>query len=226
MDAQTVMQMLKAKGTAQNRKVYRRHGVGENLFGVSYADLARLVKTIKKDTPLAQSLWQTSNHDARVLAAMITNPADITIETLLAWSTDLDNYPITDEFAKLAARTPYAHQLMVNWTQVDEQYIGRAGWHILARLAVDDTILPDDFFEPYLAVIETRIHTSKNWLKAGMNNALIAIGGRTPALRELALAVASRIGKVTVDHGDTACKTPPAADYIEKIWIRKEKTAA
>ena len=44
-----VLQQLKALGTAQNRKVYARHGAGENLYGVSYANLGKLHKQIKVD---------------------------------------------------------------------------------------------------------------------------------------------------------------------------------
>ena len=54
-----------------------------------------------------------------------------------------------------------------------------------------------------------------------MNNALIAIGGRNAKLKKLALAAAKKIGKVEVDHGDTSCKTPDAAAYINKMWARK-----
>jgi hypothetical protein len=56
-----------------------------------------------------------------------------------------------------------------------------------------------------------------------MNNALIAIGGRNEALRKQATAAAKRVGKVDVDHGDTACKTPDAVSYIEKMWARKKE---
>src|SRR5690606_35126803 len=46
----------------------------------------------------------------------------------------------------------------------------------------------------------------------------ISIGGRNAALRKAALAAAKRIGPVEVDHGDTACKTPDAAAYLDKTW--------
>ena len=46
MDVQTVLQELESLGTAQNRKVYARHGVGEPLYGVSYANLGRVEKRI------------------------------------------------------------------------------------------------------------------------------------------------------------------------------------
>ena len=75
----------------------------------------------------------------------------------------------------------------------------------------------------YLERIESKIHTSKNWVKYSMNNALINIGLRNPGLKRRAVAAAKRIGKVDVDHGETSCKTPDAIPYIKKAWDRKKK---
>ncbi len=58
MNETEVLQELKALGTEQNRKVYRRHGVGENLHGVSFANLGKLKKKIKIDHELAERLWE------------------------------------------------------------------------------------------------------------------------------------------------------------------------
>jgi hypothetical protein len=69
-----------------------------------------------------------------------------------------------------------------------------------------------------LAYVEKKIHSATNAEREAMNMALIQIGCRNAALRKAALAAAKRIGKVEVDHGDTACKTPDAAAYIEKTW--------
>ena len=40
-----------------------------------------------------------------------------------------------------------------------------------------------------------------------------------------AIKAAKRIGKVTVDHGDTDCKTPDAVAYIQKVKARKAEKA-
>ncbi|HBY07660.1 MAG TPA: DNA alkylation repair protein, partial [Chloroflexi bacterium] len=71
MNFDETMQALETMGTAQNRKIYARHGVGENMFGVSVANLKTLKKQIKKDHTLALQLWSSGNHDARYLATMI-----------------------------------------------------------------------------------------------------------------------------------------------------------
>ena len=85
-----------------------------------------------------------------------------------------------------------------------------------------DPELPDGYFENYLARIEKDLHGSQNRVRHEMNNALIAIGIRNPELEKKAIAMAARIGKVEVDHGETGCKTPDAAAYIRKTLERRK----
>jgi hypothetical protein len=93
-----------------------------------------------------------------------------------------------------------------------------SGWFLVGALAMRDETLPRDWFAAKVATIAKTIHGAPNAEREAMNGALIAIGGRDAALRKEALAAARRIGEVVVDHGDTACKTPDAATYIEKAW--------
>lgn len=221
MDLDTAMKTLEALGTEQNRKVYRRHGIGPNLFGVSYADLGKLSKQIKKDHALALQLWQTGNHDARVLATKIADPGQMDSPTLESWVEDLDNYIISDEFSELAAQTDGIESKMRAWIESDGEWTGRAGWRILAHLSLANNALPDSYFEPYIDQIEATIHSRKNYVRDAMNSVLIGIGVRSAELQAKALAAAARIGKVQVDHGQTNCKTPDATGYILKTWARR-----
>ena len=82
MNLNSALRELKRRGTAQNRKVYRRHGVGENMYGVSFADLRLLAKQIKTDPDLAVQLWATGNHDAQILATLIADPAQFDAKML------------------------------------------------------------------------------------------------------------------------------------------------
>jgi len=43
------MQQFKAMGTAQNRKVYGRHGMGGKMYQAGYANLGKLEKQINTD---------------------------------------------------------------------------------------------------------------------------------------------------------------------------------
>ncbi len=127
MTEQEVMAELEAMGTAQNRKIYRRHGAQEPLFGVSYANLGVLRKRIKRDQPLAEALWATGNHDARVLATMIADPKAISHLTVDTWTRDLNSYPVADAVAGLVAKTPFARACVEPWVN-SRRRVGRTVW--------------------------------------------------------------------------------------------------
>jgi 3-methyladenine DNA glycosylase AlkD len=224
MEFEEVMKELKKLGTAQNRKIYKRHGSGDNLFGVSFANLRKMGKKIKTHHELAKKLWKTKNTDAMTLATMIADPDKMKKADLERWIKDIDYYVLSDEFARsLAVKSPYAEELMEKWIKSKEEYIGRTGWTLLALKAMDkDFDYTNSYFKDYLKTIKKDIHGSKNRTKQAMNSTLISIGIRNQGLKEVSLKIADDIGKVDVDVGETYCKIPSARQYIEKTWKRKK----
>ena len=102
-----------------------------------------------------------------------------------------------------------------------------AGYNLLAsRLKNGDESLSDEECERFLSTIEREIHGSPNRARYSMNTALIAIGTYRRVLTAEALKAATRIGRVEVDHGNTACKTPDAVPYIQKAVARKKAARA
>ena len=226
MTTEAVLTELESLGTEQTRKIYRRHGAGENLYGVSYANFGKLQKRIKVDHDLALGLWASGNYDARVLATMVADPARIDGTLMEAWVKDLENYSLSDAIVGLFGKTKHARAKAEKWIGSKNEWTGRTGWLLLASLARNDKELPDDYFERYLDAIERDIHTSKNRVRDAMNSTVIAIGARNPKLEKRAIAAAKRIGKVEVDHGETGCKTPDAAEYILKMKAHREKRSS
>lgn len=221
MTINEILDELRALGTEQKRKIYRRHGIGANVFGVGYPPLEKLKKRIGVNQALAEQLWATGNFEARMLAVRIADPRQMTEGQLEDWAGGLEDYVVTNYFAELVLKTPSALKLMKKWTKAKRDMVGRTGWLLLGNLALTDSELPDDFFESYLRVIEQEIHQRPNRTKDAMNAALIDIGLRNPALQKQALAVATRIGPVEVDHGETGCVTPAAAEHIKRGLKRR-----
>lgn len=221
MTCQEILQELESLGTEQNRKLYRKHGVTRESYGVSYADMEKIRKRIKKNHALARELWESDRHEARVLATMIADPRAMSSEDLDAWAGSLMDPVEAGAFAKMASGSSLMNEKIDRWTAADHEMVESAGWVLLAHRAMQDGDSPD--CERYLDVIEKDIHNRKNRVRHEMNAALIAIGGANGRLTERALAIAAKIGKVKVDHGDTACKTPDAAGYIRKMLERKKK---
>jgi hypothetical protein len=97
---------------------------------------------------------------------------------------------------------------------------------LIGGLALGNNELPDEFFDPYLKLIESAIHKQKNRVRYEMNGALITIGLRNERMEKKAMEVARKIGKVIVDHGNTDCKTPDAVEYIARTKAYRNKKKA
>ncbi len=216
MSCAETLRALEQAGSAQTRKTYARHGAQEPMFGVSFATLKTLVKRIGVDHELALALWKTRNHDARTLALKIADPAKMKAADLDRWAREVGM--CRSYLTALAAEGPHGATRMRKWLAASDAGLRACGWGLAGQLANLDEKVSDDWFAKRLALIEKTVHSASNDEREAMNLTLIAIGGRSPALRKAATAAAKRIGKVEVDHGETSCKTPDAAGYIEKIW--------
>lgn len=222
MNVQEALDTLKSLGTEQNRKIYRRHGAREDVYGVSFAHLKDLKKKVKVDHDLAEGLWKSGNHDARIFATMIADPKRLDRASLDSWVQGLHGYPESDAFGDLAAKSPAGREALERYTRSDEEWTAAAGWRGFAHLVMSGG-LSDEDCEKLLVRIEREIHSEGNRVRYEMNNVVIAIGSRNPDLQAKAMAAAKRIGKVEVDHGETGCKTPDAVGYIQKMAERKKK---
>ncbi len=218
MSVADVMAALEAAGSESTRKTYLRHGAKPPLFGVSAASQKVLMKRIGVDHELARGLWKTGNHDAMWLAYKIADPQALSAD-------DLDRWAKADQIswgamliAALASEGPHGRKKVREWLASPDVRLRATAWTLVASLASNDADEKDAWFAERLAEIERSIHSASNSEKGPMNSAVIAIGGRSPALRKAALVASRRIGPVAVDRGDTDCKTPDAAAYIEKTW--------
>ena len=226
MILQEVMKQLEAWGTAQNRKIYARHGASENMFGVSFANLYKFQKQIKVDHELAQQLWETGNIDAQVMATLVADPQAMTDKQAEEWVKGVSNYGLAEMLGRFLSKSPLARQKAEKWRKSKDEWIASVGWILICGLAMEDRELPDEYFDPYLKLIESGIHKQKNRVRYEMNGALIAIGLRSDKLEKKAVEVAKKVGKVEVDHGETNCKTPDAAEYIKKAQAYRHKKKA
>ena len=221
-----VMARLEAAGTAQNRKVYARHGAAEPMFGVSYADLGKIAKSIKTDHDLAQQLWDSGNHDARVLALRVADPVALDEALAGRWLGDVDNYILAEGLGGLCSQTPHARRLSDAWRDSPAEWTASTGWFIVTCTAEDPDVWSVGELRHLLRQIEAEIDERPNRVRHEMNGALIVIALRDGNLRRSVLAAANRIGPVKVDHGQTGCKTPEVAPYVERTLAHRATKAA
>jgi 3-methyladenine DNA glycosylase AlkD len=222
MTASEILAALKKLGKPTTAAIYKRHGSGDNVFGVLTSEIGKLVKKIKVDHALAMELWKTGNADARMLALQIADPQKLTEADAEALLDNPHPHFTAYYLCALLARSPVAEAKMRTWMKSTTESVRESGYALLAhRLKGDADCVSDADAAKILATIEKEIHGSANRARYTMNNAVIAIGVFKPSLKKKAVDAAKRIGKVEVDHGETDCKTPDAVAYIEKASKRR-----
>ena len=222
----TAMAALEAAGTEQTRKTYRRHGASDPLFGVKFGDLRPLAKRIGTDHQLAGQLWASDNADARLLACMVADPAQVSEEELDAWLTDIDTYFLVDTFvAEIASSAPGRLERAQRWIASDRDRTAQAGWDLMSLVALSADEVADDVFKAQLALIAERIEGYGNWTRRSASNTITGIGLRNEALEAAARETAAAMGPVEFDPGQTSCVMPDPIEYLEKTKAYRTRQA-
>lgn len=222
MNANAILAAIKPLGRESYRKVLLNHGVPEPCFGVKIEDLKKIQKRIKKDYRLALELYDTGIYDAMYLAGLIADDALMTRNDLQRWVEKACG-PLAGSIVPwVAAGSPHAWDIALEWTESDKELVAAAGWATLSCLASikDDAELDLAELKGLLQRVQRAIHQAPNAVRYQMNAFVIAVGCYVPALTKLATQIGEKISPVTVDMGNTACQVPFAPDYIRKVEKR------
>lgn len=176
----------------------RRFGISSKAeqLGVAMPVLRDLAKAHRRNHPLARELWDSGVHDARILATLVENPAQITRAQMEAWVRVADNWALTDALAFLFDRIEFAEEKAHTWSARKGEFVKRTGFALMAGMAIHRKQLPDEIFLRFLPVIAREATDNRNFVKKAVNWALRQIGKRNPALRRAAIAEAKRIAKL------------------------------
>jgi 3-methyladenine DNA glycosylase AlkD len=111
-----------------------------------------------------------------------------------AWARDFDSWDLVDQCcANLFARAPMAYRMAERWSGRRAEFVKRAGYALMASLAVKDKAAPDASFERFLEIIERGANDDRNFVRKAVNWALRQIGKRNDRLRRKAVRTAERI---------------------------------
>jgi hypothetical protein len=230
----SIMAELKSKGTAQNRKIYARHGlVAERVYGVSVAEMKRIAKTIRKQQGLAMELYATGIMDAMYLAGMVADGALMSREQINGWAEGAVGMRMIAEYTVpwVTVDNAAGRELALAWMRSKKEQIAAAGWSTYSGLVAlrDDSDLDLKEIEGLLAAVVKGIAGAQNRERYCMNTFVICVGSYVVPLYKQAMAAARAIGSVEVDMGETDCKVPLATAYIDKVEAagrlgRKRKT--
>ena len=214
MNAEQVTAKLRSLANPLNIEGMARFEINpRNTLGVSIPETRKLAKQAGKNHELAQELWKTGVHEARIMAALVDEPAKVTERQMDSWAKDFDSWDVCDEVCmNLFDKTPFAYEKAVEWSSRKEEFVKRAGFALMACLAIHDKTADDKQFLAFLSAIKRVATDDRNFVKKAVNWALRQIGKRNKRLNAAALKTAKEIQALD-------CKAAKwiAADAIKEL---------
>ncbi len=199
MDCEEILKQLKSLSNPDVVAGMARFGINpKNTYGVSIPVLRKMAKQIGKNHLLAQQFWTSSGiHEARILAGMIDVPEKVTETQLERWVKDFDSWDVCDQCcSNLFDKTKFAHKKAIEWSKRREEFVKRAGFVLMATLAVHDKEADNQKFMRFLPIIKREATDERNFVKKAVNWALRQIGKRNSALNKIAIQKAKEIQKI------------------------------
>lgn len=220
MRADQMIATLKLQADAQAVQSMARFGVKPALaLGISIPTLRRLAKENGKDQALALALWDSGIHEARILASMVAEPQLVSPQLMDRWVNDFDSWDICDQVCgNLFDKTPFAYQKAVQWCHEEREFVRRAGFVMMAELAVHDKKASDEAFTPFFPLIKQYAWDERNFVKKAVNWALRQIGKRNKHLCAMALECAHEIQRM-----DSQAAKWIAKDALRELQARADK---
>ena len=188
-------------------------------FGVPAAELRRIARELRHrpdSHELAEALWQYPNIDVRALATLVDDPALVDDAQMERWAASFDSWGACDAACALFRHSPLAPRKAAQWVRREEEYVRRAGFALIAGLAVVAKDAPDAMFERFLELVLRRGDDSRNFVKKAASWALREIGKRRPALHGKAIEVARTL----------AASRAPGARWVGRDALRELTSAA
>ena len=189
-----VLKQLKAKASAHDLANLGKFGIAASKpIGVSMKNIQVVARSVGRDHALAEALWKTGYYEARMLAAFVDEPSEVTPAQMDRWCRDFDNWGICDTICfKLFDQTPHAWSRVPKWSKLRGEFQKRAAFALLASLAGHDKSATDAQFIAGLRLIEDGAEDDRDLVKKGVSWALRRIGTRNKTLRDASLATARR----------------------------------
>jgi 3-methyladenine DNA glycosylase AlkD len=212
--ADVILRKLRSLANPCNAEGMARFGISpRNTLGISVNSLRRIAKQIGRDHPLAQQLWKSGVHEARILAVLLDDPFLVTEQQMERWAKDIDSWDVCDACScHLFDKTPFAYRKAMEWSRRKEEFVKRAAFAMMAALAVHDKQAADPKFLKFLPLIQRQSTDERNFVKKAVNWALRQIGKRNVALNKAAIKTAQEIHKV-----DSPSARWIAADVLREL---------
>jgi len=218
MDIAAVIERLRSLADVKSIEGMKRVGISPGAaLGVRIPRLRALAREIGTDHGLACALWEKRLRETMILSSMIASVGDTTQDLMELMAADFYDWEVTDQTCmNLFDKTPFAVAKAGQWSSRPEEFVRRAGFVLMARLAVSDKKAPDELFLSFFSAIRQGSIDERTPVKKAVNWAVRQIGKRNQYLNEKAIGLSEEIARID----------SKSARWVASDAIRELKSAA
>lgn len=198
---------------------------GLKSFGIGLTQLRKLAKKVGRNHELALELWNTDNHDAKIIGLLIDEPKKITREQAEAQVEGLGIGSLTHVFSSCdatLAKTPIAFDVAKDWLDSDHLLRRQSAYGLIYELSKNkrNKNLTDDFFLDCINRIDAEIDNEQGYMRATMGGTLMGIGKRNKVLNQRAIVVATKIGPIDFNEDGGKCDPFNVLKHLTSDYIK------
>lgn len=158
---------------------------------------------------------------------MLATPEDLDEAALARWLGDFYSWDLVDGACfNVFWKLPDAYEKAAAWSELPGEYARRAGFALMAALALKDKKAPDAAFLPFKTYLLAGAPDDRNFVKKAVNWALRQIGKRNLALHPLAVDWAEEMQKLDAPAAKWSARCALRELHSEKVLTKLEQKAA
>lgn len=195
-----------------------RFGIrAKNVYGVSLPNLRKIASETGKNQDLSLQLWRWESRETRILAAMTGEPEAVTEKQMESWVREFDSWEICDQvIMNLFKKTGHSYPKAIEWSSREEEFVKRAGFVLMACLALSDKRAPDSEFCRFFPLLKKGSEDGRNYVKKAVSWAIRQIGKRNRNLNTESISLSEEIRATNIK----------SARWIAADALRELKSAA
>lgn len=216
-----ILGFLKERSDNAKAKSLSHFGVEANkAYGISMPVLRKLAKEIGKDTPLAEELWNEGHHEGKLLAGLIANPKEVTLEQMDRWVNEIYSWDVCDQLCiNLLVKIDACWTLTERWIHNESEYVRRAGIVMIVALRIHDKKAEDKDLEPFFPLLKKYATDERNFVKKAVNWAIRELGKRSIKHYPIMISLCNELLEM-----DSKSAKWSASDALRELKSEKIKT--
>lgn len=225
MNVKEVIKKLEEVSNPEDIEGMARFGISpKRTYGIRMPILKSIAKECGKSHELAKELWEIDTRETRIIASLVDMPEFVSSQQMDDWVNEFDYWEICDQCCiNLFRKTRYAYNKIYEWTKNDKEFVKRAGFALIATLAVHDKKKDNETFEKLLVLTKNEASDERNYVKKAVNWALRQVGKRNKYLNKKAISMANEIDKINSKSAHWIAKDALRELESEKVLLALDK---